>query len=61
MSYSNSTRDLRKDRTATVVVTPATDENAPVTDPRMRLFLIVFGASSAVALMIVLGLSQRPT
>jgi len=52
VSYSNDTRDLRRDRASTVVVTPARAEGEPVEDPRVAVAGMIAGGASALALFL---------
>lgn len=52
VSYSNDTRDLRRDRASTVVVTPARAEGEPVEDPRVVVAGMIAGGASALALFL---------
>jgi len=52
VSYSNDTRDLRRDRASTVVVVPARAEGEPVEDPRVAVAGMIAGGASALALFL---------
>jgi len=51
INQANAARDLRLDRTSSVVIAAASSGDRPVEDPRTRLFGIIFGALAAVMLI----------
>jgi len=51
VSLANSTRDMRSDKSSTVIAARAEADEQPLEDPRMAVFGAMFGAASALVLI----------